>query len=300
MIKTALKNIRRSPYQALAATLVLSLNLFVIAIFVLVSLASQIVLTHFETRPQIIAYLKDEVSEKDINQTVSAILATSQAKEIEFISKEEALEIYKQSVGNDPLLLGTVTSLGEVTADILPASLEVSVKSINSFDAIVKILENAEIVSTTPQGTKEIDFPKDIINELIRWTKAIRTAGLALVAVLTLTSIITIATIISIKIASRRLEISTMKLIGARNSYILKPYLWEAIIYSLISSITAWLLAYITLLYSTPFLATRLSGIINLPVPALTMLFLFFFLFAFSLFLGLFSGIFAAIRFLRK
>ena len=138
-MKTALKNIRRTPYQALAAVLVLSFNLFIVAVFLLVTLASQVILTHFETRPQVIAYLQDNASESDINQTIANIMATGQATNIKYISKDEALKIYKQSVGNDPLLVGTITDLGEVTAQILPASLEVSVKSSNNFLSEVKI-----------------------------------------------------------------------------------------------------------------------------------------------------------------
>jgi cell division transport system permease protein len=300
MFKSALRNIRRSPYQAISAILVLSLNLFVIAIFLLVSFAAQIILTHFETRPQVIAYLKDNVSSNEINELVGIITATGEIKDIKFVSKEEALKIYRQSVGNDPLLLGSVTDLGEVTADILPASLEISAKNSASFEPVVKILENAKIVSSTPQGQKEIDFPKDIINELSRWTKAIRTGGIVLILVLTITSIITIGTIISLKISTRRLEINTMKLIGAKNSFILKPFLWETIIYSLIASFVGWLATFITLLYSTPFLAGRLSGIIAFPISPLILIYLYVVILTLSLLLGLFSGIFASIRFLRK
>jgi len=300
MFKTALKNIRRSPYQALSAIFVLSLNLFVIAIFILVSLTTQIILTHFETKPQIIAYLQDDVTQDRVNQLINSLNLTNEVKEVKFVSKDEALKIYKQSVGNDPLLLGTVTDLGEVTADILPASLEVSVKSNQSFDTVAEVLEKAEIVSTTPQNKKEIDYPRDVIDELARWTRAIRTGGLILVFILTLTSITTIATIISLKISSRRVEINTMKLIGAKGWFILKPYLYEVGLYSLIASVISWLITFIVLLYSTPFLANRLSGIITLPVPPLTLFGLYLVLLAFSFILALFSGIFASIRFLRR
>lgn len=300
MFNTALKNIRRSPYQALAAILVLSINLFVIAQFLLISLASQAVLSHFETRPKIIAYLNDQVSESDVNQTIVALMATNQVKDIRYVSKAEALEIYKEVVNNDPLLLGTVTELGEVTAETLPASIEITVKSANNFDPLVSVLENSSVVSTTAQGEKEIDYPRDVVGELMRWTNAVRTAGLGLIILLTATSVITITIIISMKIASRRTEITTMKLIGARNGFILKPYLSEALIYSALSAVIGWLVSFIVLLYSTPFLASRLAGIISLPVPPLTMAMLFLVVLSFSLLLGLFSGIFAGVRFLRR
>jgi len=58
-MNTALKNIRRTPFQALAAIFVVSITLFVVGIFTLVTLASHSILLNFETKPQIIAYLKD-------------------------------------------------------------------------------------------------------------------------------------------------------------------------------------------------------------------------------------------------
>jgi len=299
-MKTALKNIRRSPYQALAAVLVTSLTLFIISIFIYVSLASQVILNHFETKPQIIAYLKDNHTQEQANQLINQITSQTSVQDAQYISKNQALEIYKQSVGNDPLLLGSVTELGLVTAEILPASIEVTAKTPKDFDSIVEVLEKSELVSTTPQGQKEIDFPKDIIGELTRWTEGIRIAGIILVSALSLTSILTIMIIISLKIASRRIEIGTLKLLGAKNLFVLKPYLQESIIYGLTGAIIGWLLSYIALLYSTPFLSQRLGNIITFPVPFLVALIPLGILIVFSLVLSMISSLWAVLRFLKR
>jgi len=299
-MNTALKNIRRSPYQALAAIIVTSLTLFIIAAFALVSLASQTILNHFETRPQIIAYLKDDHTSEQVNELTTILASTNKIKTTSYISKDEALKIYKESVGNDPLLLGTVTDLGLVTADILPASLEITVHNPKDFDEIASVLEQADIVSSTPKGQKEIDFPKDVIDELTRWTKAIRTGGLILISVLSLTSILTIMIISSLKIASRRVEIGTLKLLGAKKFFVLKPYLLESVIYGLSSALISWLFIYIALLYSTPFFAQRLGDIINLPVSPLIIFLLLGLLIVFSIILSLISSLWASLRFLKR
>lgn len=299
-MKTALKNIRRSPYQALAAISIISLTVFVVAIFALVSLASQIILTNFETKPQVIAYLKDSHTQVQVNKLIKELSGSGQVKKVIYVSKQEALEIYKKSVANDPLLLGTVTDLGIITADVLPASVEITAKSPESFKELIPVLERSEVVSATPRGQKEIDFPKDVISELTAWTKAIRTAGLVLISLLVLNAVITIVVIISMKISSRRVEINTMKLLGAKAVFILKPYLIETMIYGAIGGIAGWIGSYIALLYTTPFLAPRLSGIISLPVDFVIMLVLLAILvFTFS-FLGLLSGLLAAARFVKR
>lgn len=299
-MKTTLNNIRRSPYQALAAILVTSLTLFIISIFIFVSLASQTVLNHFETKPQIIAYLKDGHTQEQANQVINSITSQTNVQSALYISKDQALEIYKESVGNDPLLLGSITELGLVTAEILPASIEVTAQTSKDFDSIVEVLEKSDLVSVTPQGQKEIDFPEDIVEELTRWTHAIRVAGIILISALSLTSILTIMIIISLKIASRRIEIGTLKLLGAQNKFVLKPYLLESMIYGLSGAFIGWLLSFIFLLYSTPFLSQRLGNIITFPVPFLITLIPLGILIVFSLVLSLISSFWAVLRFLKR
>ena len=300
MINTALKNIRRSPYQALAAVSMTGLTVFVVSLFALVSLASQLILTSFETKPQVIAYLADGHKPEAVNQLIGDLTTTGLVKQATYVSKDEALKIYKESVGNDPLLLGTVTDLGIITADVLPASVEITAKSPDNFPTLVSILERSKIVSSTPNGQKEIDFPQDVISELTAWTRAIRTAGLILASILSFNSVITIMIIISMKIASRRYEIGTMKLLGAKGAFIIKPYLIESILYGAVGGVIGWLASYIALLYSTPFLAARLVGIIPLPVsPVIMLALLAVLVVSFSL-LGLFSGLLAAVRFLKR
>ncbi|KKT96605.1 MAG: Efflux ABC transporter, permease protein [Candidatus Collierbacteria bacterium GW2011_GWC2_45_15] len=284
-MQTAFKNIRRSPYQAISAIFVVSITMFIVAMFALVSVASQEILLTFETKPQIIAYLKDGHTPDQVNELLTQLSTTQGVKKAIYISKQDALELYKESVGNDPMLLGTV---------------EITAQTPKSFNSISSVLERSEIVSTTPQGKKEIDFPQDVVAELTKWTNAIRVAGLIMVAALTLVSILTIVIIISMKISGRKLEITTLKLLGARNFYIIKPYIQESFLYGVSGALIGWLTAYIALLYSTPFLSPRIGTIITFPVPFIIMLILLGGMLTFSAALALVSGFFASTRFVKR
>lgn len=276
------------------------LTVFVVSLFALVLLGSHLILKNFEAKPQVIAYLRDDHARDQISGLIKEITDTGLTKQVVYVSKQEALEIYKKSVGNDPLLLGTVTDLGVITADVLPASVEITANSPEDFPTVVSILERSTVVSSTPSGKKEIDFPQDVIAELTAWTRAIRVAGLTLIGLLCFNSIITIMIIISMKISSRRYEIGTMKLIGAKGGFIIKPYLAESVMYGAVGAFLGWLGSYIVVLYSTPFLALRLTGIIPLPVSFGLMLALLAMLVIFFSVLGLVSGILAAVRFIRR
>jgi len=299
-MNTALKNIRRSPYQAFAAIFVVSITLFIVGIFSLVTIASQSILLNFETKPQIIAYLKDGHTTDQVASLISNVTVNSGVKKAVYVSKQEALELYKKSVGNDPVLLGTVTDWGIVTADILPASIEITATSPDAFKSIASILEKSDIVSATPQGKKEIDFPEDVISELTKWTNAVRMAGLVLVIALSVACVLTIMIIISMKITSRRMEISTMKLLGAKNFFIIKPYLQESMIYGFIGALFGWVMCLIALLYSTPFLAPRLNGVIVFPIKYEIYLILLGILLSIGLLISFFSSLFATARFVKR
>ncbi len=299
-MNTAVKNIRRSPYQTLSAIFIVSLTIFIVGVFALVTYAFQNILSEFESKPQIIAYLKDEHTMEQVGGLLGQLNATEGVKNTVYVSKKEALELYKKSVGNDPVLLGTITDWGTVTEDILPASVEITAQNPQAFQNIVSALESSDIISVTPQGNKEIDYPQDVIAELTKWTNGIRTGGLVLVIALTVVAILTIMTIISMKISSRRTEIGTFKLLGAKNFYIIKPYLVESVIYGLFGSFFGWLGCFIGLLYSTPFLAPRIGSIISFPIPYTTYLILLGILLVFGLSISFLSGLFAASRFVNR
>lgn len=297
---TAVKHIRRTPYQAIAISIVLTMIFFIAGIFAMVALGSHLILTHFETKPQVIAYLVDTADPAAVAPLKSQLESTGKVESAQFVSKEEALAIYKESVGNDPLLLGTVTELGVVTADVLPSSLEISVKNPDYFPEIVDILKASDLVATNANNQKDIDFPQDAVAELTAWTRALRTSGIGLILVQAFSSILVMVIAIGMKVSSRRSEIATMKLLGAKGGFIAWPYIFESILYSLWGALLGWLFAYTALLYATPFLAPRTAGIITLPLPLPAMLAFLGTQLAAAVILGFISGWLAVGRFTRR
>jgi len=252
-LKTAWKHIRRSPYQSLAAVLIMFLTFLIATIFTLVAGGSQIVLRYFESRPQVTAFFKDEATAGQIDTLKAKLIQTGKVEETKFISKEEALQIYREQNKDEPLLLEMVT------ANILPASLEVSIKNIIDIDQVAGVLKNDTTV-------EEVVFQEDVVEALYRWTGSIRKIGIGLISVLSLVSFLIILVIIGMKITIRKSEIEILQLIGASNSYIRAPFVLEGIIYGVGGAVLAWGLSYILLLYATPFIIKFLVGIPVLPV----------------------------------
>lgn len=253
LVKTTWQHIRRSPYQAGAAVGIMTLTLFVSCIFFLTAAASSAILSYFESKPQITAFFTDEKKEQEIKNLEEKLKATGQVAQIKYVSKEEALAIYREQNKGDPLLLEMVT------ATILPASLEVSAKDAKFLGDLAKILQ-------AEPGTEEVVYQKDVVDALVSWTGAIRKIGIILIGFLAIVSLLIILTVIGMKIALRREEIEILKLVGASNWYIRVPFLLEGAFYGGVGAIISWIVSYLLLLYATPFLTSFLVGIPILPV----------------------------------
>jgi cell division transport system permease protein len=254
MIKTALQHIKRSPYQSMAAILMMSLTFFIIGVFSVTAIGMEFILRYLETKPQITAFLKDDIKNQQIELLKGKLESTGKVKKIKYISKEEALSIYKSEFKDTPLLLEMVS------AKILPASLEISAVNLAGLPGIAEVLKNDPIV-------EDLIFQKDVVSLLSSWVTSLRKAGLFLVAFLTAISVLMVLIVVGMKISSKREEIEIMGLIGATSGYIRIPFIIEGMIYGITSGLVAWLATYILLLYSTPFLVSFLAGIPLFPIP---------------------------------
>lgn len=250
MIKTIgiWQRLRRSPYQSSAAILIMALTFFVMGMFFVIAGFSTSLLSYFESKPQVTAFFTDKKDINSIKNLEAELKATGWVASTKYISKEEALNIYKEQNKNDPLLLEMVT------ADILPSSLEVQAIDPKYLSDINNILKKEPDV-------EEVVFQKEIVDSLLSWTTTIRKVGIIVVSVLLFVSLSILMTIIGMKIALKKEEIEILKLVGATSSYIKKPFITEGLLYGLSGALVSWVIIYLLILYALPFLSTFLNGI---------------------------------------
>ena len=276
------KNIRRTPYQALAASMIMFLTFLTLQLFLVIALGSQQILQYYESKPQVIAFFKDSTTQKDIDAIKRALSETGRVKELTFVSKDDALQIYRDFNSGDPILLELVT------ASMLPASLEVSTNSLVDLSYIGEILGKEPVV-------QEVAFPKDLVQNVLQGTTLIRWVGGVLVSFLIVFSILIILMIIGFKIRIKRNEIEIMRLLGASTWFIRAPFIWEGIIYALSGASAAWVSSYVLLWYFTPFLEPYLYEVKLLPISPIIMLELLGIALLSAIVIG-FIGSFSAVR----
>lgn len=286
-IKTAWDHIRRSPFQALSAVFVLTLTFFITTMLVVLVYASNQMLVYFETRPQIIAFIKDDSSEEDIKILQSKLAADNRVEEVRYVSKEEALEIYKDATVENPLLSELVSP------SIFPSSLEFSLTDLTYAEEIVGELQKENVVDevgfTASLGGEST--LSDAINRLRNITYYIKVGGGALIAFLTIASYLVLVVIVGMRITTRREEIEILDLIGATPGFIRSPILLEAAMYAVFGVIVGWILSVMLILYATPSIVSYFGEIPVLPKDTFVLLQMFGIILAVEIFVGLFLAL---------
>ncbi|KKP60990.1 MAG: Cell division protein [Candidatus Roizmanbacteria bacterium GW2011_GWA2_34_18] len=248
-----LTSIRRTPYQSLSTFLVLFFTLF-LSLMLFVSLTFLYsALGYLETKPQVTVYFQKKVPEDQIFKVRDELMSSGKVLNIKYTNQNEAFNIYKQLNKDNPLLLEMVS------ADILPPSLEIYAKKPIYLPEIAEYLKKQGDID-------EVQYEKDIINKLLVLTNTIRVSVLIFFSYLILMSIVVLTTIILFKIALKENEITLLKLIGATNFYIRKPYILESLFLGIAASTLSFGIFSLLVLYFNPFLQSYLKQVTTLSV----------------------------------
>lgn len=258
---TAAKHIRRVPYQAMAGIFIMVITFFIATVLTLLVYASSNILHYFETRPQVIAFLKDDTTPDQISSLQRQLGGDERIKDIHYVSKEQALGIYKSATSDNPILSEFVSP------KVFPASLEFSVTDLSFTEEVIAELEAntavSQVVFTASLGeAKEVST---VIDNLRNITRYLRVGGVGIVSFLLVSSFLILLVILGMRIASRREEIEILKLLGATSGFIRMPFVIEGVMYALIGSFLGWLLGALSFLYAMPALLSYFGEIVIFP-----------------------------------
>lgn len=260
-LKTAFDYIRRSPFQALAAIFVLFLTFFVATNLAVLLYSSGKVLKYFETRPQVIAFLKDEAGNEDVSKLQNKLSSDARIKEVRYVSKEEALSIYKKATEDNPLLSELVSP------SIFPASLEFSLSDLSYAEEVIGQVKKEGIVDevgfTASLGGEST--LQEVVGRLRTISWYIRLGGGVFLGILGTASFLVLLVIIGMRMAVRKGEIEILDLIGATVGFIRSPIILEALLYSYIGVFLGWVGAFLLWLYAIPTLLSYFGEIPFLP-----------------------------------
>ncbi len=180
---------------------------------------------------EIVVYLEEDLSIEEIDSIGNQLEQINGISNLTYESKEEALEKFKESWGEEGYLLD---SLEENT---LPNSYIIEVESLELADEIVSDL-------SVVQGIDEIKYYKEVIDQLLNIANFIRTAGLIIISILILVAIFIISNTIKLTLNARRQEIGIMKHVGATNWFVRWPFILEGMLLGVVGGALAIAVVY--------------------------------------------------------
>ncbi|MBS8078693.1 ABC transporter permease [Streptococcus suis] len=241
----SLKSLKRNGWMTIAAISSVAITLSLVGLFASVILNTAKLASDLEQNVRINVYLRanstdqaetivneagETVANPDYQKVYNQITALENVQSVTYSSKDEQLQKLTATLGDTwNLFQGDANPLYD--AYIIDTTEPQYVKTVAT--------EIAKIDGVTEVRDGEVETER-----IFKLANLVRTWGLAATGLLLLTAVFLISNTIRITIISRSREIQIMRLVGAKNSYIRGPFLWEGAWVGLLGAILPSVLVY--------------------------------------------------------
>ncbi len=234
-IREALLTFRRAPLLSTLSVTTIAFSLFVVGLFGLVAVNLQDALRGVAERVEIVAYLLPGTPIETITLAEKDIEAFPEVQSATYVSEDSALARARGE------LVEFRDVLQELERNPLPASIELKLKP-RFRDA-----QHVNEVADRLRGFGFVDdvrFGRDWVEKLDRLRQVAAAVGLVVGAAFAVVAIIIIGTTIRMAVLQRSREIAIMRLVGATDGFIRRPFLLQGAIKGLLGGLVAMGLAY--------------------------------------------------------
>ena len=233
IVKTGFLNFVRNAWLGIAAMAVMVITLTIILFSIIANATFANTVQQITDRIDVSVYLNDSVTIKQRDELINNLKGLENVEGVTYISKDQALVIYKQqNVGNSDLL----TAISQ-TDNPLPASLQIKPRDPNRIEEIRTYLEQGDIKALQSDETSYSGDRKQAIDKITSATSFFRKAGIAGIIIFAIISMLIIFNTIQMAIFNRRDELTIMRLLGASTNFIRGPFIVESILYGLVSGV---------------------------------------------------------------
>jgi cell division transport system permease protein len=233
--REALNALRRTPGLTILSALMIALSLLVIGLFGLVTSNIQTGLNDLESRVEVVAFLRDDADYKAVRMAQQDLSRLPQVREIRYISRAQALELAKQELPEFRSVFGGLDQ------NPLPASLEIALKPGQRGPEVVKrVADRAGVYPFVEQ----VSYGQDWLGTVYFLRKAAAAASLVLGIAFAIVAALIIGAAVRMAIFARRDEIIIMRLVGATDAFVRRPFLIEGFGTGLVGSTIAVLGTY--------------------------------------------------------
>ena len=229
ILKTAFLDFVRNGWLSLTATLIMTLAILTVGVFIILFLSTNKVVAELKDKIDIVVNFKDSASEQLIQKLKTDLLSREQIKSVRYISKEDALEEFKSRRS----VKAEVRQLVTPEDNPLPRGLQIQSVDFKEFDYVSNVIKSPAYASHIDSSS--YDDNKDLIESINSSTKFVQNLGLGLSLFFILVATLVIFNTIRLAVVFRSKEIEVMRLVGASEVFVKYPFLIEGSLYAILS-----------------------------------------------------------------
>lgn len=228
-LRGGVKNIWRNKLMSAASVGIVAASLVLFGVFLLAEIDINSVLGSIEGQCEINVYISEDAGGSNLNRIYDELSKIQGVKEVRFLSKEERIELAKQTAYKDREYL-----IDDLTGDDNPLR-DSYVLSADDIGMSGEIAAAAEKV----QGVDEVINLQQMVDRIKTLSSGLRRTGGVIMIVLALIAMFIIINTIKLGLIYRGREISIMRYVGASDSYICGPFMVEGLILGIAGAVIA-------------------------------------------------------------
>jgi cell division transport system permease protein len=234
----------RNGFVSLAAILIMTITLFVLAALLVANAALSATLASITEKVDVNVYFTTDAPEERIMEVRAALESLPQVQEVTYVSREEALADFRERHADDEL---TIQALEELEENPLGASLAIRANDTSQYEEIASYLETSPVVGEGEERIVEkVNYYQNqqAIERLTDIITASRNLGIAITVILGFASLMIAFNTIRLAIYTARDEIGVMRIVGASSWYVRGPFVVSGILYGFVSAAIVLLVMY--------------------------------------------------------
>ena len=229
-LREAFKNMRLNLLMSVTAVTTTAVCVLLLGIGMLVNAHVEGIIRQAGQDVAITAYFPNDVSEEKIQEIRRSVEGYPEVKESVYVSKEEALNRFKEMLADQPNIYESIPS------DALPASLEIQLNDSRDSAAV------SDKLKAEGFAEGDLSYPQQTVDRLNQVMSYVVWGLRAATVLFFAASVLLIFNTIRLSIFARRKEIEVMKLVGASDEFVRTPFLLEGLVQGLIGATIAALL----------------------------------------------------------
>ncbi len=227
LVKKGISSVWKNFIMSFASFSILMVGLLLVSCTVLLMMNVNIVMGNIEDTNEITVYLKEDVTAAQIDHVRDVLENNSDLTDIQYISKDSALEDFRETMDEYAELLDYLEK------NPMPETFMVRVTDLTKIKHVVNVVSEVE-------GVEKVKAPYDFASVLINIRNTFSVIASAVLVALIVVSVVIVSNAIRTSVFARRNEINIMRYVGATTGFIKAPFFVEGMFIGILAGVASW------------------------------------------------------------